>query len=78
MTSEILAKIGFVLELKQKLKEKNEKKRRRTLAANSNMQWLKCETRILHLLILCDGGVFFRIVQNFFFHRTKIQVTGFS
>ena len=26
MTSEILAKIGFVLELKQKLKEKNEKK----------------------------------------------------
>lgn len=38
MTSEILAKIGFVLELKQKLKEKNEKKRRRTLAANSNMQ----------------------------------------
>lgn len=27
MTSEILAKIGFVLELKQKLKEKNEKKK---------------------------------------------------
>lgn len=29
MTSEILAKIGFVLELKQKLKEKNEKKKKK-------------------------------------------------